>query len=52
MGTGSYLGVKRPRRGVDSPLLSSAEDEERIELRLYSPSWPPGVEVTFFVKKH
>jgi len=40
MGTGSFLGVKRPRRGVDHPLLSRAEVKERVELYLYSPSRP------------
>ena len=40
MGTGSFPGVKRSGRGVDHPLLSNAEVEERIELHLYSPSGP------------
>jgi hypothetical protein len=40
MGTGSFPGVKRPRRGVDHPPLSSAEVKERVELYLYSPSGP------------
>ena len=43
MGTGSFLGVKRPGRGVDHPPSSSAEVNERVELYLYStsgPSWP------------
>jgi hypothetical protein len=43
MGTGSFPGVKRPRRGVDHPLPSSAEVKERVEVYLYSPfgaSWP------------
>jgi hypothetical protein len=43
MGTGSFLGVKRPGRGVDHPPSSSAEVKERVELYLYSssgPSWP------------
>ena len=40
MGTGSFAGVKRPGRGVDHPLPSSAEVEERVELYLYSPSGP------------
>jgi hypothetical protein len=42
VGTGSFLGVKRPGRGVDHPLTSSAEVKERVELYLYSPfgaSW-------------
>jgi hypothetical protein len=40
--TGSFPGVKRPGRGVDHLLTSSAEVKER-ELYLYSPfgpSWP------------
>ena len=43
MGTGSFLGKKRPRRDVDHPTPSSAEVEEIVELYLYSnsgPSWP------------
>ena len=43
MGTGSFTGVKRPRRDVDDPPTSSAEVKERVELYLYSlfgPSWP------------
>ena len=36
MGTGSFLGVKRLRRGVYHPPLSSAEVKERVELYLYS----------------
>jgi len=42
-GTGSFPGVKRPGRGVDHPLPSSAEVTGRVELYLYSPSetsWP------------
>jgi hypothetical protein len=31
MGTGSFLGVKRPGRGVNTPLLS-VEVKERVEL--------------------
>jgi len=40
MGTGSFLGVERPRRGVDHPFTSSAEVKEGVELYLYSPSAP------------
>jgi hypothetical protein len=43
MGTVSFLGVKRPGRGVDHPPPSSVEVKERLELLLYStsgPSWP------------
>ena len=40
MGTGSLLGVKRPRRGVDHQPPSSAEVKERVELYFYSPSGP------------
>jgi hypothetical protein len=38
MGTGSFLGVKRPGRGVDHPPQSSAEVEGRVELYI-SPLW-------------
>jgi len=38
MGTGSSLGVKRPRRGKPTP--PSAEAKEGVELYLYSPSGP------------
>jgi hypothetical protein len=40
MGTGSFLGLKRPGRGVDPP--SSAEVEGRVELYVSpsGPSWP------------
>jgi hypothetical protein len=40
MDTGSFPGVKRPGRGVDHPLSSSARVKERVELYLYSPSGP------------
>jgi len=42
IGTGSFLGIKRPRPGVDHP-LSSAEVKERVQLYIYfpsGPSWP------------
>jgi len=32
--------VKRPGRGVDHPLPSSTEVQERVELYLYSPTGP------------
>jgi hypothetical protein len=35
MGTGSFLGVKRPVCGVDHPLSSSAEVKGRVELYLH-----------------
>jgi hypothetical protein len=38
MGTRSFLGVKRPRRGTDHPPPSSTKVKERVELYLYSPS--------------
>jgi len=38
--TGSFLGVKRPGRGVDHPPPSSAEVKERVKLYLYSPYGP------------
>ena len=43
LGTGSFPGVKRPGRGVDHPLPSSAEVEGRVEpyiCSLSGPSWP------------
>ena len=39
-GTGSFPGVKLPRRGVDHQTPSSPEVKERVELYLYSPSAP------------
>ena len=36
MGTGSFPGAKRPKRGVDHPPPSSAQVKERVELYLYS----------------
>ena len=41
MGTGYFLGVKRPGRGLDHSPPSSAEVKERVELYLYSLSGPP-----------
>jgi hypothetical protein len=38
--TGSFLGVKRPGRGVKHPPTSNTEVKERVELYLYSPSGP------------
>ena len=40
MGTGSFQGVKRPRRGVDHSPPSRAEVEGRVELYICSPSGP------------
>jgi hypothetical protein len=40
MGTGSFLGVKWPERGVDHPHPSSAEVKEIIGLYLYSLNGP------------
>jgi hypothetical protein len=43
MGTGSFLGVKRPGRGIDHPHLTSVKVKERVELYIYSisgPLWP------------
>jgi hypothetical protein len=43
MGTGSFLGVKRPGCDVDHPPSSSAEVKKRVEIHLYStygPLWP------------
>jgi hypothetical protein len=36
----SFLGVKRPGRGVDHPPSPSARIKQRVELYLYSPSGP------------
>jgi len=41
-GTGSFLGVKWPRHGVNHLPLSSTKVKERVELYFYScsvPSW-------------
>jgi hypothetical protein len=38
--TGSFLGVKRPGRGVDHPFPSSAEVKKSVELFLPSPCGP------------
>ena len=43
MGTGSFLGVKRPGRGADHPPPCSTEVEGRVELYICfpsEPSWP------------
>jgi hypothetical protein len=43
MGTGSFLGVKRPGHSIDHPPPSSAKVKEGVELYVYSlsePSWP------------
>jgi len=37
IGTGFFLRVKRPGRGVDNPPPSSAEVEGRVELKIYLP---------------
>jgi hypothetical protein len=36
--TGTFLGVKRPERGVDHPTPPIAKVKERVELYLYSRS--------------
>ena len=39
----SFLGLKRPRRGVNHPLQSTAQVKERVEPYFHSPSgssWP------------
>jgi len=38
MGTGSFPGIKQPKRRTDHPPPYSAEVKERVELYLYSPS--------------
>jgi hypothetical protein len=35
----SFPGVKRPGRGFDHPVLSSADVKERVELYIYPPLW-------------
>jgi len=43
MGTGSFLGVKWPQRGIDHPPPSNATVKERVELYICSltdPLWP------------
>ena len=39
IGTGSFLGVKRPGRGADHPPPSSVGVKERVELYMCSPLW-------------
>jgi len=39
VGTCSLPGVKRPGRGVDNQLLSSADVKERVELYFHFPLW-------------
>ena len=39
-GTGSFPGVKRPKRGFDHQSPSIAEVKEMVKLYLYSPSGP------------
>jgi hypothetical protein len=39
-GTGSFPGVKRPRRSADHPPPSKRRGHESVELYLYSPSEP------------
>jgi hypothetical protein len=40
MTVGSFLGVKRPGRGVGLPPQSRAEVKETVEQYIYSPSGP------------
>jgi len=40
IGTGSFLGVKRPGRGADHPHPYSAEVKEIVKLYIYFPSGP------------
>ena len=39
MGTGYFLGIKRPGRGADHPPSHTAEVKETVELYIYSPLW-------------
>ena len=45
----SSPGVKRPGRGVNQPLLCSAEVKERVELYVYYPSGPLRRTLPFYV---
>jgi hypothetical protein len=36
-GTWSFPGVKRPRRGVDHPTLSSTKVKQRVDIYLHPP---------------
>jgi len=40
MGTGSFLGVKQPERGIHHPRPPSEKVKEGVEQYLYSPSVP------------
>jgi hypothetical protein len=40
MGTGFFLRVKQPGRGVDLAVPYTAEVKEKVELYIYSPSGP------------
>ena len=45
----SFLGVKRPGRGVTHPPPSSTEVKEKVELYLYSPSGPSWPVLGFYL---
>ena len=52
IGNGSFPRVKRPGRGFNNPLPSSAEAKERVEPYLYStygPSWTVLGRVLYFI---
>jgi hypothetical protein len=51
----SFPGVKRPERGVNHPLPSSAEVKASVDLHLYSsgPLWPvPGRSLALPVQRN
>jgi hypothetical protein len=52
MGTGSSLGIKRQRRGVDRPSPTSAEVEGRVELYIFSRLAISRVNFTFSFTVH
>ena len=50
IGTGSSSEIKRPEIGFEHPPAYSAEVEEKVELRIYSPSGPPWPVIGWIIK--